>query len=77
MDAKLLEKDMAEQDMANRALISINLSTVQLLTANYGFHHTQSLIKKAAETLYKFSSDDCMLFKAFENRFVLYIKKYN
>ena len=73
---KLLEKDMAEQDMANRALISINLSTVQLLTANYGFHHTQSLIKKAAETLYKFSSDDCMLFKTFENRFVLYIKKY-
>ena len=47
---KLLEKDMAEQDMANRALISINLSTVQLLTANYGFHYTQILIKKAAET---------------------------
>ena len=72
----LLEEDAERQSMAKRALISINLSALYLLTANYGFHYTQNLIKKAAEALSQFCSEELMLFKTFESRFVFYIKKY-
>lgn len=73
---KLLEEDTRRQAEAKRALISINLSAVYLLTASYGFHYAQSLIKKAAEALEQFCSDERMLFKTFESRFIFYLKSY-
>ncbi len=73
---KLLAHDAGHAAMPARALISINLSTVQLITANYGFHYTQTLMKKAAETLEPYSSANRMLFKTYENRFVFYMKEY-
>lgn len=72
----LLEKDAKERHFENRALISINLSTVQLLTANYGFHYTQNIIKKAAEKLSEYCTEKRLLFQTYENRFVFYLKDY-
>lgn len=71
-----LQKEIAKNDGSNKALISINLSTVQLLTANYGFHYTQNLIKKAAESLRHFCRPNRVLFKTYENRFVFYVSGY-
>jgi len=72
----LLENDSERKDLKKRALIGINLSTVHLLTANYGFIYTQNLIKKAAEDLSRYCTDSCMLFQTFDNRFVFYLKEY-
>jgi len=72
----LLNKHIKKNDGLKRAVISINLSTVQLLTANYGFHYTQNLIKKAAETLSQCCSDNRLLFQTYENRFVFYLIDY-
>lgn len=72
----LLNHDLKKKDGLNRAVISINLSTVQLLTANYGFHYTQNLIKVAAETLSQYCSDNRLLFQTYENRFVFYLIDY-
>ena len=59
-----------------KALISINLSTIQRLTVHYGFHYTQNLVKKAAAILSGFCSDSRMLYQTYENRFALFIRGY-
>lgn len=71
-----LERDFIQKSAVKRALISINLSMIQLLTANYGFHYTQKLISKSAEALQIYCSGSRMLFSTYENRFVLYITDY-
>lgn len=74
----LLEKDIKKNDGLKRAVICINLSTIQfqLLTTNYGFHYTQNLIKKVAEILSQYCTDKCLLFQTYENRFVFYLIDY-
>jgi len=73
---KILGSDFAQMDGKKRALISINLSMIQLLTANYGFHYTQKLIQKTAEAMTIYCVNSHMLFSTYENRFVLYIADY-
>lgn len=71
-----LGRDLRRGGEEKRALISINLSTIQRLTVIYGFHYTQNLVKRAAETLSGFCSDSRMLYQTYENRFALYIRGY-
>ena len=72
----LLEKDGKQKKKSKRALIVVNLTSLQSLTVNYGFHYVQSLIKKVVETLDSYKTDECMLFKSYENRFTFYLKNY-
>lgn len=72
----LLERSIHRKDGINRALISVNLSTVQLLTANYGFHYTQNLIKAASVSLSQYCNEQRMLFQTYGNRFVYYVTAY-
>ncbi|MDD4688646.1 MAG: EAL domain-containing protein [Eubacteriales bacterium] len=72
----VLNNDLKKRDGLNRAVISINLSKVQLLTANYGFHYTQNLIKTATGILIQYCSDNRLLFQTYENRFVFYLIDY-
>jgi PAS domain S-box-containing protein len=72
----LLEKDIKLKRDIKKALIGINLSTVQLLTANYGFQYSQNLIKKAAEAMIQHCTDKRLLFQTRENRFVFYLFDY-
>lgn len=74
---EILEKNYTVKHDHKGALISINLSMIQLLTANYGFHYTQKLIQKSAEALQVYCSSGRMLFSTYENRFVLYITDYS
>lgn len=72
----LLEKDAKFKKNTKKALIGINLSMVQLLTANYGFQYSQNLIKKAAEALSQHCTDNRLLFQPRENRFIFYLLDY-
>jgi len=72
----LLENDANKRAVGKRAIVSINLSPVQSLTATYGFHYTQDLIKKIADILTQFCTDRHLLFNTYENRFAFYLKGY-
>lgn len=72
----LIELDGKLEKTPKRALIVVNLSTVQSLTVNYGFHYTQSLMKKVVETLEPYKTEERILFKTHENRFTFYLKNY-
>jgi len=72
----LLTGDAGKQTAEKRAVVIVNLSALQSLTTVYGFHYTQDLIKKAADTLGGYCTDKRLLFYAYENRFVFYLKEY-
>jgi PAS domain S-box-containing protein len=72
----LLEKDSRLKKKSKKALIGINLSMVQLLTANYGFQYSQNLMKRTAEALGKHCTDKRQLFQAPDNSFIFYILDY-
>lgn len=72
----LLEKHARIKSDNKKALIGINLSMVQLITANYGYQYSQNLIKKAAEELSRYCNDNCILIYLSENRFVFYVYDY-
>lgn len=72
----MLKYDAEQEFNEKRALISINLSSIQSLTRVYGFHYTQELIKKTAAAFGKYSTDKRILFSTYENRFVYYLKGY-
>ncbi len=73
---KMLQRDLEQMQMLKAALISVNLSTVQLLTVNYGFNYTRNLIKKAAVALSRYCNEKIMLFNTSENHFVFYLLDY-
>jgi PAS domain S-box-containing protein len=72
----LLEKDIKQKKKSKKALIGINLSTVQLLAVNYGFQYSQNLIKKVADALRQHCTDNRLLFQPRENRFIFYLFNY-
>lgn len=73
----LLESDLKSDLINKKALISVNLSDLQLLTAIYGFHYTQEVVKNLVKILQRHTWEECELYKTYENRFVFYLKKYN
>ena len=72
----LLQRDAATANTEKRALISINLTDVQSLTITYGFHYTQDLMKKAADTVKQYCTEKQSLYNTYENRFVFYVRGY-
>lgn len=73
---QLLERDAKLKKKSKKALIGINLSMVQLLTATYGYQYSRNLIKKAAEALGRYCSSNRILFYPHENRFIFYLYDY-
>jgi len=72
----LLERDIKRKKKSKKALIGINLSTIQLLTVNYGFQYSENLIKKVADALSWYCADNCLLFRPHESTFVFYLFDY-
>lgn len=72
----LLTRDAEKQIAQKRAVVSVNLSDIQQLIMTYGFHYAQDLIKNVADSLNTYTSDNCLLFRAYENLFVFYLKNY-
>ena len=72
----LLDNDAKEQQKKNRAMISINLSSVQSLSTLYGFHYMQEFIRSIVDALLPYCNETRQLFNTYENRFVFYITDY-
>ncbi len=72
----LLNADARKNISYKRAVVGINLSTFYSLTAAYGFHYTQDIIKNISYALITHCNDKRLLFSTYENRFVFYIKNY-
>lgn len=72
----LLKNDAAIPFSEKRALISINLNAMYLLSLRYGFHYSQALIQKIANELRVYCNENCMLFSSYEYRFVFYVTAY-
>ncbi len=72
----VLMEDIKRGNMKSRALVAINLSTVNLLNHTHGFHYSQELIKKASDTLKSYCTENKALYHTYENRFVFYVKAY-
>jgi len=72
----LLSHDAMINAAKKRAVVSINLSTIHSLSMVYGFHYSQELIQRVAESLKLYCTDKCQLFNTYENRFVFYLKAY-
>lgn len=73
---ELLKKEAGSRDGRKRALISINLSMVALLAANYGFQYAQNLINEAAKALSAHCAGNRKLFQTYASRFVCYLRDY-
>jgi PAS domain S-box-containing protein len=73
---KLLIHDAKAWPEQKRALVGINLSTVNSLTMTYGVQYSKELIKQIANALQLHCHDNCELFHTYEYRFVFYIKSY-
>ena len=72
----LLRNDAKAHKAEKRALVGVNLSTVQQLSMIYGFYYSQELIKKVTEAMTLLCNDQCQLFNTYVNRFIFYIKGY-
>lgn len=68
--------DRNKQSNDKRALIGISFGSIQVITATYGYHYTQELMKKIADILSDFISDNHLLFTTYWGRFVFYMKNY-
>jgi PAS domain S-box-containing protein len=71
-----LTNDAAAQLPENRAVVGINLSTIHSLSMRYGFHYSHALIKRIADALALYSSDNRRLFSTYEYQFAFYLKAY-
>lgn len=72
----MLNNDSKIRDGKKRALFSLNLNDLHRLTIAYGFHYTQNIILKVANQLSMFCGENQILFKTYENRFVIYYIDY-
>lgn len=70
-----LQKELAMDTVENRALVGINLSALHLLTLQYGFQYSQTILTRIVQILQSCTGQS-VLFNAFENHFVYYLKGY-
>ncbi len=71
-----LENDFQKEDPGKKALIGIYFKATESITAIYGFHYTQNLIKKISDALNRLCSDNCSLYNTYWDRFVFYLSDY-
>lgn len=72
----LLRQEAKTCTNEKRALIGVNLNSINFLSMTYGFNYSQGLIKKIAEALALLCTEKCQLFCTFANRFTFYLKGY-
>ncbi len=74
---QLLRQDIKARKHAKRALISINLGTLNAKSIAYGYQYSQDIMKKVAEGLSILCNDLAVLSITHEYRFVFYLRSYN
>ena len=73
---KTLDNDVMTNSAGKRALISVNLTAIHILSLRYGFHYSQNMLRKIADSLKLLCKENYLLFSTYENRFVFYVKEY-
>lgn len=73
---EILKQDLKTLTQEKRALVSINLSTINELSMKYGFIYSQNVIKTISQKLLAISSDTRRVFHTYENRFAFYMVGY-
>ena len=73
---RLLTEDLKKKSPQKRALLVVNLNSVQTLTSVHGYHYSQDLMKMIAEELKKVVCEHCKLFLTHENSLTFYLKNY-
>lgn len=71
-----LSEDAVQRKGEKRALVLVNLSTIEFLRVHYGFPYIQNLIKQVVETLQVHQREDWILCKTYENQFAFYLRNY-
>lgn len=72
----MLHHDAVVAGCQKRALLSVNLSSIHMLSIRYGFQYSQDLIHRLAKALEVHCSEQIKLFNSYEYRFVFYVKGY-
>lgn len=75
LEVQLL-KDSFREQKPKRALVSINLNAINVVSMSYGFSYSRELIRRIADSLGRHCSEERQLFHTYENNFVFYIKDY-
>lgn len=73
---RTLDDDALLPPSVKRALISVNLSEMYALGLRYGYHYSQTMLKKVADSLDALCKEHYTLFNTYEFRFVYYVKGY-
>jgi len=73
---RFLARELKDKPKDKKALIVVNLNSVQTLTAIHGYHYSQDLMKEIAIKLKNLSCQKCQLFLTHENRLTFYVKGY-
>ncbi|MFA5762824.1 MAG: EAL domain-containing protein [Bacilli bacterium] len=73
---RILSEDFKNRSRKKKALVTVNLNSIQMLTSVHGYHYSQDLMKSIAEELKKIVCERCQLFLTHENRCTFYVKDY-
>lgn len=74
---ELLQNDAQASCPVRRAMIEINLSSIQMLSITYGFDYAQEVTSRTVELFETFQNADRLLFHTYANRYVFYFRTYS
>ncbi len=73
---RFLYRELKTKKSMKRALLVVNLNSIQTLTPIHGYHYAQDLMKRIANELKKNACEKCDLFLTHENRLTFFIRDY-
>ncbi len=73
---RLINEDIKNKTIKNKAIIGLNFSSIQSLVLSNGYHYGMDIIVKISQVLKSFASENADLFITHENRFCFYIHDY-
>lgn len=72
-----ISKDLSQGFYKNKALIGINLTSIQALTPIYGYNYTQKIMKDISLSLTDLNKGNHPLYITYENFLAFYVKKFS
>ncbi|MCR3956766.1 MAG: EAL domain-containing protein, partial [Gudongella sp.] len=74
---RLLVEELSADNGLKKAVVGINLSSIQSVTKAYGFHYAHDLSRRVAEALRLMAMEgNRILFNAYSTNFIYYLKDY-
>ncbi len=73
---RFLKHELATRTSKNRALISVNVSSIYTLSRRYGFQYSQLSVQRVAQSLKDLCTDGIEVFSAYESQFAFYVREH-